>query len=87
MSDSELAANLTQGNMTVSPNGSLKPEKTTQYELGIAQQLGNIAAVDITGYYKEIRDYTMMANRSNAFVDGAQFSWAQYMNGDYGVVK
>ena len=87
LSDSELAANLTQGNMTVSPNGSLKPEKTTQYELGFAQQLGNVAAIDITGYYKEIRDYTMMANRSNAFVDGAQFSWAQYMNGDYGVVK
>ena len=87
LSDSELAANLTQGNMTVSPNGSLKPEKTTQYELGFAQQLGNFAAVDFTGYYKEIRDYTMMANRDNAFVNGAQFSWSQYMNGDYGVVK
>ena len=87
LSDSRFAANHSQGNMVVSPNGSLKPEKTTQYELGFAQQLGNVAAVDITGYYKEIRDYTMMANRSNAFVDGAQFSWAQYMNGDYGVVK
>jgi hypothetical protein len=28
-----------------------------------------------------------MANRDNAFVNGAQFSWSQYMNGDYGVVK
>ncbi len=87
LSDSRFAANQTQGNMVVSPNGSLKPEKTTQYELGFAQQLGNVAAVDITGYYKEIRDYTMMANRDNAFIDGAQFSWSQYMNGDYGVVK
>ena len=73
--------------MTVSPYGSLKPERTTQYEIGFAQQLGAFAAVDITGYYKEVRDYTAMSNRQGAMVDGAEFSWAQYENGDYGVVK
>ena len=31
LSDSEFAANLSQGNMTVTPNGTLKPERTTQY--------------------------------------------------------
>lgn len=87
LSDSQFAANLTQGNMTVSPNGSLKPERTTQYEIGFAQQLGAFAAIDITGYYKEVRDYTAMSNRKGAMVDGAEFSWAQYENGDYGVVK
>ena len=87
LSDSQFAANLSQGNMTVSPNGSLKPERTTQYEIGFAQQLGAFAAVDITGYYKEIRDYTAMSNRKGAMVDGAEFIWAQYENGDYGVVK
>lgn len=87
LSDSQFAANLTQGNMTVSPNGSLKPERTTQYEIGFAQQLGAFAAIDITGYYKEVRDYTAMSNRQGAMVDGAEFSWAQYENGDYGVVK
>ena len=87
LSDSHFAANLSQGNMTVSPNGSLKPERTTQYEIGFAQQLGAFAAVDITGYYKEVRDYTAMSNRQGAMVDGAEFSWAQYENGDYGVVK
>ena len=87
LSDSEFAANLTQGNMTVSPNGSLKPERTTQYEIGFAQQIGGFAAIDITGYYKEVRDYTMMANHVGSKVDGAEFSWSQYMNGDYGVIK
>ncbi|MCH8012300.1 MAG: carboxypeptidase regulatory-like domain-containing protein [Candidatus Marinimicrobia bacterium] len=87
LSDSRLAANLTQGNMTESPNATLKPERTTQYEVGFAQQIGDFAAVDVTGYYKEIRDYTLLANRLGATIDGAEFIWAQFMNGDYGVVK
>ncbi|UCH09512.1 MAG: TonB-dependent receptor [Fidelibacterota bacterium] len=87
LSDSRLAANLTQGNMVVSPNGKLKPERTTQYEIGFAQQVSDFAALDITGYYKEVRDYTLMKNRDNAFVDNAKFNWAQYENGDYGLVK
>ncbi len=87
LSDSHLSANLSQGNMTVSPNAKLKPERTTQYEVGFAQQIGGFAAVDITGYYKEVRDYTLMENLVDGTVDGAIFSWAQYMNGDYGIVK
>ncbi len=87
LSDTRLASNLTSGNMTVSPNPSLKPEQTTQYEVGLAQQIGGYAALGITGFYKEVRDYTMMANIVGAKVNDALFSWAQYMNGDYGVVK
>jgi len=87
LSDTRFAANQTQGNMVESPNGSLKPERTIQYEIGFAQQLGGFAAIDLTGYYKEVRDYTMLSNRSNATIDGAEFSWAQFSNGDYGVVK
>ncbi|NOZ07999.1 MAG: TonB-dependent receptor [FCB group bacterium] len=87
LADSRLAANLSQGNMTVSPNPSLKPERTTQYEVGFTQQLGSYAALDITGYYKEVRDYTMMANLQGAMKNGSPFIWAQYQNGDFGVVK
>jgi len=87
LSDTRLASNLTQGNMTVSPNPSLKPEQTTQYEVGLTQQLGGYAALGITGFYKEVRDYTMMANLVASKVNGALFNWSQYMNGDFGVVK
>jgi len=87
LSDTRLASNLTQGNMTVSPNPSLKPEQTTQYEVGLTQQLGGYAALGITGFYKEVRDYTMMANLVDSKVNGALFNWSQYMNGDFGVVK
>ncbi len=87
LADTRLAANLTQGNMTVSPNPSLKPERTTQYEVGFTQQVGAYAALDITGFYKEIRDYTMMANLQGAMKNGSEFIWAQFMNGDFGIVK
>ena len=87
LSDTRLSANLTQGNMTVSPNPSLKPEETTQYEVGFTQQFGGNSALNMTGFYKEVRNYTMMANVSDAKRNGVPFSWSQYMNGDFGTVK
>ncbi len=90
LSDSRLAANLTQGNMTVSPNPTLKPEKTTSYEIGFTQQIGQRAALDVTGFYKEVRDYILMKNRgieNPSMLDGSEFSWSQYVNGDFGVTQ
>ncbi|MFH1851362.1 MAG: TonB-dependent receptor [Candidatus Neomarinimicrobiota bacterium] len=92
LSDSRLAANLTQGNQTASPNPTLRPERTTSYEIGFTQQMGMSAAIDVTGFYKEVRDYVMLKNRGDeedvtALVDGSEFSWAQYMNGDFGVTQ
>jgi outer membrane receptor protein involved in Fe transport len=87
LSDTALSADLTQGNATVSANPSLKPEETTQYEVGFTQQIGNSAALDITGYFKEVRNYTMMENRLDGHVNGNPQVWAQYQNGDFGIVK
>lgn len=85
LTDSQLSANLTQGNMTVSENPTLKPERTTSYEVGFSQQIGESAAIDIAGFYKEVRDYVLQLNRYNAFRDGSQLVWSQYTNGDFGV--
>ena len=92
LTDSGLTANATQGNMTVSENPAIKPERTTQYEVGFAQQIGEFAAVEITGFYKESRDYLMMKNHEvidgqSALMNGAKTNWAQYMNGDYGTTQ
>jgi outer membrane receptor protein involved in Fe transport len=38
------------------PNPNLKPERTTQYEVGFRQQMGDLASVDLTFYYKDIKD-------------------------------
>ena len=85
LSDTNLSANLTQGNATVSENPTLKPERTTSYEVGFSQQIGESAAIDVAGFYKEVRDYILQVNRYNATRDGSDFVWNQYTNGDYGV--
>jgi len=99
LSDSELSQNITSGNMTQSANPALKPERTTTYEVGFAQQIGQIAALHVTGYYKEVRDYVLLKNHlpldtdgdgtadSYPLVSGSEFSWAQFQNGDYGVTQ
>ena len=87
LADSRLAANFTQGNQTVSPNPNLKPERTTQYEVGLTQQIGAFAALDITGFFKEIRDFTTMTNHEDGMRNGSPFVWAQYENGDFGIVN
>jgi len=87
LSDVVFAANFTSGNYTVSPNANLSTEKTTQYEVGFSQVVGSNVALDVTGFYKEVRDYTLVKNLYESELDGAEFVWAQYQNGDYGVVK
>lgn len=78
-----LAANLQQGNFTTSPNPGLEPVKTTSYEVGFEQQIGANAAIDITAFYKEIRDQVYLLA-----MQGARPSvYSMYINGDFGNVK
>jgi outer membrane receptor protein involved in Fe transport len=76
------ANNLTGGNFTTSGNPNLKPIRTTSYEVGFRQQIGENAALDITAYYKEIRDHVQLAT-----IYGRPSPYAAYQNGDYGTVK
>ena len=87
LSDVLFAGQFASGNFTQSPNATLSTEKTTQYEIGFSQVIGEVVALDVTGFYKEIRDYTTLKNRFDSELDGAEFVWAQFQNGDYGVVK
>lgn len=86
LSDSQLSADILAGNATASENPALKPERSTQYEIGIEQRVGAFASLKIEGFYKESKDYLTLANRTEAFTNtgGAdtQQNWAQYQNGD-----
>ena len=86
LSDSQLSADILAGNATASENPALKPERSTQYEIGIEQRIGAFASLKIEGFYKESKDYLTLANRTDAFTNtgGAdtQQNWAQYLNGD-----
>jgi hypothetical protein len=39
----------------------VKPTRTTQYEVGFTQQIGEFASIDITGFYKDIKDQIVYA--------------------------
>jgi len=77
-----LAANLQQGNMTTTSNPSLKPVKTTSYEVGFDQQIGANAAMTITAFYKEIRDQVYVRS-----ITALPIAYNLYINGDFGNVK
>lgn len=63
-------------------NPNLNPEKTTSYEIGIKQQLGDRMSVDMTAYYKETEDligikkYPQLPNQIQV-----------YENQDYGTIR
>jgi len=77
-----LAQQLTSGNYVNVGNPSLRPEKTISYEVGFSQQMGENASLDLTAYYKDIRDLIQLKN-----VFATPTSYALFSNGDYGTVK
>jgi len=49
--------NLNGGFEITAPVGfNIQPTRTTQYEIGFTQQIGDIASFDITGFYKDIQN-------------------------------
>ncbi len=80
------ANQLQAGNFTIAGNPNLKPVKTTQYELGFRQQIGDNMAFNITAYYKELRDLIQLQQVFPA-EGAAHGQYTHYANGDYGTVK
>jgi hypothetical protein len=64
----------------------LRPTRTTQYEIGFAQQLGSFASFDITGYYKDIKDEIVYGLVRTP--PGTVFTaYPVYVNGDFATTK
>lgn len=63
-------------------NPNLKPEETTAYEVGLTQQLGPNTKLDITGYYKDVKNLVEVAN-----IGSYPKGFASYKNMDYGTIK
>jgi len=67
------------------PNPNLKPERQTTYEFGFKEQFGDIASLDITAFYKDTRDLTVMRV---VFPMVSDYRAPYFnMNGDFGTVK
>jgi outer membrane receptor protein involved in Fe transport len=63
-------------------NPNLKPEQTTAYEFGVAHQINEFAKVDVTAYYKDVKDLVQVAN-----IPSAPFAFASYRNKDFATIK
>ena len=64
-------------------NADLEPQRTVSYEIGLQQEVAPNLAVEITGYYKDIRNLlgTKIVETYNAT------HYAVYINRDYGNVR
>ena len=64
-------------------NGNLKPEKTTDYEVGFTQALTKYSAVTISAFYRELNDMIQMTRVTAAY----PMPYTHYDNIDFGTVK
>lgn len=73
---------MTQQTSVSNPN--LKPEKITNYELGLQQMLTKTSAITITAYYKETRNLIQLVQYAGADPNPNYYSWD---NLDFKTVK
>ncbi len=74
------------GNARSMMNPNLKPMQTIQYEVGLKQQIGPNASLNITAFYKDIKDFIQL----RVFFPEEGYGYAsyfQYQNVDYGTTK
>lgn len=78
---------LTEGQGIAGPFGNpdLNPQRTTMYELGLKQQLTEDMSIDVTGYYRDIRNWISTSPAISTYSSGVSYS--TYMNRDFANVK
>ncbi|MBN2279532.1 MAG: TonB-dependent receptor [Candidatus Marinimicrobia bacterium] len=70
------------GYFTVIDNPNLRPPKTTSYELGFKQMLGNRASLQLTTFFKETEDLVLIFPH---LTDATEIAFTD--NGDFGTIK
>ena len=79
-------SNYNQLTNTTLSNPNLKPEKTTQYELGFRQRVGERAALTLSGFYRTQDDKISIRNLDQIGSDGSN-SFTSYLNVDRTTAK
>lgn len=78
-------AGFTAGTQVPFGNSDLKPQRTTIYELGLQQQVTNDIAVDLTAFYRDIRDWITSSPPIPTFLAG--ISYSKRINRDFANVR
>jgi outer membrane receptor for ferrienterochelin and colicin len=83
--DDEIKLSEGQGISGPFGNPDLNPQRTTMYELGLKQQISENIGIDITGFYRDIRDWisTSPAIPTNS----TGISYSKTINRDFANVK
>lgn len=74
------------GNVGVIGNSNLRPEKTVSGELGFQQQIGNYLSLDVTGYFRDIRDLTG-TQAEQVSIYGGSSSYSRLENSDFAYIR
>jgi hypothetical protein len=78
----------TAGNFIPAPVGfNVRPTRTTQYEIGFTQQIGDFASVDITGFYKDIQDQVVYEQQNPSDPNAPFGAYPILTNGDFATTK
>jgi outer membrane receptor protein involved in Fe transport len=64
----------------------LRPTRTTQYEIGFSQQIGDFASFDVTAYYKDIKDQIVLIEARTAR-ESPFTNYTELANGDFATTK
>lgn len=75
---------VTSGFSTYVGNANLEPQRTTSYEMGLQQQLSDDIAINITGFYKDVRNL-LGTKIIETYSRGDMYGL--YINRDYGNVR
>jgi outer membrane receptor protein involved in Fe transport len=75
----------TGGGNSIFGNADLGPQRTTQYEIGLQQEVANGIGVDVTLFYRDIRDWVGTSPIFKAVRDVVAYS--TYENKDYANVR
>jgi outer membrane receptor for ferrienterochelin and colicin len=69
---------------TLMGNTDLKPQSTVIYEIGFQQAFLDIIGVDVTGFYKDVRNL-LGTEIIETYISGTRY--ARYVNRDYGNIR
>jgi len=66
-------------------NADLEPQRTVMYELGLQQQILEDIGVDITGFYRDVRNWVTTSPQIETAIPGVDY--IKYINRDYANVR
>ncbi|MDZ7343732.1 MAG: TonB-dependent receptor, partial [candidate division KSB1 bacterium] len=74
------------GNEGLVGNADLKPEQTTNGEIGLKQQITDDSVIEVTVFFRDIRNLTS-TRADEIVVFGGSARYSQYVNADFGFVR